>query len=385
MIQNKVILCAIAALAFAGNASAADKPLKVYIMAGQSNMQGKAQVRTIERLKLNGGDDQMYKDMMSEDGKVLSPKGVHGVYFSAGDMSSKEARPLIELKGPVKPGFVEAPEPLVTFGPEYTFGIYMHKHLNEPIMIIKTAWGGRNLLQQFRSPSAGPYKEDKDKHGNDTGAYYQMIIKHVKNTLEKLGEYHPDYDPAKGYELAGFVWFQGFNDLVGEYPEGDYSEYTRLLACLIRDIRKDLNVPNMPAVIGVMGIGGPIEDKNNGQYKFREAQAAVASMPEFQGNVAAVRTADFWDMEIKRIQDKLNDAVVKSIKAEKPDISERALQRAVKERLKSEAAKVLSPEEIKIKDTGISSQGFHYLGSALTLGRIGKAFADAMNQLSSKK
>jgi len=33
-------------------AVAAAKPLKVYILAGQSNMQGKAKVRTIERLNM---------------------------------------------------------------------------------------------------------------------------------------------------------------------------------------------------------------------------------------------------------------------------------------------------------------------------------------------
>jgi alpha-galactosidase len=43
-------------------------------------------------------------------------------------------------------------------GPEFTFGIYMEKRLNQPILIIKTAWGGRSLNTEFRPPSAGPYK-----------------------------------------------------------------------------------------------------------------------------------------------------------------------------------------------------------------------------------
>ena len=144
MIPKKInrIFYTIAVLAFAGNAYAGDKPLKVYIMAGQSNMQGKAQVRTIERIKLPGGDPEMYQNMVSQDGKLIAPKGVHGVYFTNGDMSKGEARPVTEIKGPSKPGFVEAPEETQTFGPEYAFGIYMQKHLNEPILIIKTAWGG---------------------------------------------------------------------------------------------------------------------------------------------------------------------------------------------------------------------------------------------------
>lgn len=357
------IFSAILAVVTCGSAFGADKPLKVYIMAGQSNMQGKAQVRTIERLKLAGGDMEMYQSMMSPDGQWITPKGVHGVNYTNGDMKRGQVREITETKGPSLPGFVENPEPTTTFGPEYTFGIYMQKHLNEPILIIKTAWGGRDLIQQFRPPSAGPYKADKDKHGNETGAYYRLIVSMVQSTLANLGDYHPEYKASAGYEIAGFVWFQGYNDLIGPYPGGDYSEYTKLLADLIRDLRKDLKAPKLPVVIGVMGIGGPIENKNDKQYRFREAQAAVASLPEFQGNVVAVRTASFWDMELARIMQKSNVGSGKG---------------------KSRNLESLTPEERKIMETGISNEEFHYMGSALTYGRIGKSFADAMNQLSSK-
>jgi alpha-galactosidase len=42
-------------------------------------------------------------------------------------------------------------------GPEFTFGIYAQKALKEPILIIKTAWGGKSIHTDFRPPSAGPY------------------------------------------------------------------------------------------------------------------------------------------------------------------------------------------------------------------------------------
>jgi alpha-galactosidase len=41
--------------------------------------------------------------------------------------------------------------------PEFTFGIYTEKLLNQPILIIKTAWGGKSLNTDFRPPNAGPY------------------------------------------------------------------------------------------------------------------------------------------------------------------------------------------------------------------------------------
>lgn len=52
-------------------------------------------------------------------------------------------------------------------GPEFTFGIYMQKELNEPILIIKTAWGGRSLNTEFRPPSAGPYKLPNEKQEHE--------------------------------------------------------------------------------------------------------------------------------------------------------------------------------------------------------------------------
>jgi len=379
------ISCAFSALVFACSASAGDKPLKVYVLAGQSNMQGQAQVSTIERLKLSGGNMEMYKAMVGEDGKPVAPKGVYGVYFTGGDMKKGEARPLEEVRGQLAPGFMENAEPSTKFGPEYTFGIYMQKHLGEPIMIIKTAWGGRNLLQQFRPPSAGAYEEEKDGHGNPTGAYYQLMIKQVESVLAKLGDYHPDYDPKVGYEIAGFAWFQGFNDLIGPYPDGDFSEYSRILSCFIRDVRKDLKAPNMPFVIGVMGIGGPIENDSDKQARFREAQAAPAAAPEFKGNVAAVRTAPFWDMELLRISSKLNKAVEEKIKAKDPNIKARTLSKAVQKEAKKMAPEILEPEELQIMQTGTSNQSFHYMGSALIYGNIGKAFADAMHELTPKK
>ncbi len=260
------------------SATAAPKPLKVYILAGQSNMQGKAGVRTIERLNMTEDSKQMYMDMNVKNGLPSAPKDVYGVYFGGDHMSRKKASPLSVMKGPLKPGYEGEMTSKSTFGPEYTFGIYMQKHLNEPILIVKIAWGGRNLIEQFRPPSAGKYLtltgkvigEEKvmDGHGNPIGHYYNTVIKRVNEVLADPGKYHPAYKKADGYEIAGFVWFQGFNDLVGPYPykdpkQGkksgkDYSEYSRLLGLFIKDIRKDLKTPKMPFVIGVMGIGGEL-------------------------------------------------------------------------------------------------------------------------------
>jgi hypothetical protein len=197
----------------------------------------------------------------------------------------------------------------------------MEKTLAQPILIIKTAWGGRSLNTEFRPPSAGPYKLPKetqelwDRHPQGahgipkledrkkwqdakdaaSGVFYRMMVEHVKKVLADPRRVCPDYDEKAGYELAGFVWLQGFNDLVDgqTYPNGNYDEYSRLLSHFIRDVRKDLSAPKMPFVIGVLGVGGESENES-----FRRAMAAPATMPEFMGNVIAVETAPFWDHDI---------------------------------------------------------------------------------------
>jgi alpha-galactosidase len=187
----------------------------------------------------------------------------------------------------------------------------------------------------------------------------------------------PAHDPSQGYEIAGFVWFQGFNDLVSDWTydkrdePGGYDLYSTLLAQFIRDVRKDLNSPKMPFVIGVMGIGGEKEDKKPGTQKhFREAQTAVASRPEFKGNVMAVRTALYWDDELEALHERMEsywpDVDAKTAE-EKDDSWENKMKHMEKK---------YKPAEWK-RLKGASSGGYHYLGTARIMAPIGRAFAEA--------
>ena len=64
-----------------------------------------------------------------------------------------------------------------------------------------------------------------------------------------------------------------------------YDAYSTAVAHFIRDVRKDLNAPKLPFVIGVLGVGGPTADYRPDQqrYKathqnFRAALAAPAKL-----------------------------------------------------------------------------------------------------------
>jgi hypothetical protein len=98
----------------------------------------------------------------------------------------------------------------------------------------------------------------------------------------------PSYDD-RGYELAGFVWYHGWND--GVNPKTAVPEYETNLVNLIKDMRKELNAPRLPVVIGELT--GPWAEAPPEWTKLRKAQAAAAARPEFAGNVVFVPTHDF--------------------------------------------------------------------------------------------
>jgi alpha-galactosidase len=174
-----------------------------------------------------------------------------------------------------------------TFGPEIGFGHVLGTFHDEAVLLIKTAQGNRSLAYDFRPPSSGR----NDPGSEFESVEYKLTIQGVRETLAKIDQIVPGYK-GQGYELAGFVWWQGHKD---SFSEKDIAEYEKNLVNLINDIRKDLNAPKMPVVVAGVGFGG-----YNMQEKFRpimDAQMAVgdpAKHPEFAGNVASVDTRDFW-------------------------------------------------------------------------------------------
>ena len=58
-------------------------------------------------------------------------------------------------------------------------------------------------------------------HKAKSGHYYRLMIEHVKKVLADPKRVCPEYDAAQGFEVAGFVWLQGWNDMVDYdvYPE----------------------------------------------------------------------------------------------------------------------------------------------------------------------
>jgi len=482
---------------------------------------------TFEHIRMFPETAKDFADLFNKDG---SPVTLDDVYVS--QWKEKACGKLAPRYGGGKKGDM--------FGPEYAFGIYMHKKLKEPFLIIKTSEGGKDLNYHFRPPSAGewtppeghpdlikkedvklsplpipakldladdwtpekPYalrrrhmgldgfkgaeigkvngiypiyllsgpkgkikgdpflqgdlilgvdgsglRDDPIAHWRDAfysskssngdwmikitrwrrgkietfdfdfcdtieggraklpeylaeqkkaaiekekgrGGYYRDMIAHVKSVLGDIKKAYPAYDEKAGYEIAGFLWLQGWNDMINEglYPNRDeprgYEQYTWLLEHFIRDVRKDLNAPDMPFVIGVMGVDG-IDDPPTGfRGQFQQAMAAPAANPEFKGTVAAVQLGKYWDHQLaalveksSKLKEKMNDFKYKD------GLTGDALKKACAD---YRATQITAKEE-EILRKGVSEGSFHYLGSAKIMCGIGKGFAEAMIELQGTK
>lgn len=254
-------------------------PAKVFILAGQSNMEGYAVV-DLEGEAYNGGKGTL-KALMKD------PSAAERFHHLAGDSKDWRTRDDVSVwfqpqdgplrQGPLSVGFT-AQDGRHHFGPELQFGHVLGDALDQDVLIIKTAWGGKSLYADFRPPSAeGP-----------TGPSYTLMIQQVREALASLSR-----DRAEGaaapYELAGFVWYQGWND--GCDPVHAVPEYEANLVHLIRDVRRDLGSPNLPVVIGELT--GPWVDAPDEWDTLRRAQAAAATRDEWRGRVLFVPTAAF--------------------------------------------------------------------------------------------
>ncbi len=258
---------------------AGKSPLKVFILAGQSNMEGQGVVDldgkdyndgkgTLVELMRDPAKASLFKHFKDAQGKWVVRDDVWVSY-------QRERAPL--LHGLLGFGFSVYGDQH-HFGPELQFGHVIGDHFTNQVLLIKTAWGGKSLCKDFRPPSSG----------GEVGPCYTKMLAEIHEALANLKTNFPGYDGG-GYELAGFVWYHGWND--GVSPKVGVPEYETNLVNLIRDVRKELAAPKLPVVIGELT--GPWVVAPREWAALRKAQAAAAARPEFAGNVLFVQTHDF--------------------------------------------------------------------------------------------
>lgn len=272
-------LLLVTAVVFLFPAGLMAKPLKVFILAGQSNMEGQAVV-DLDGKDYNDGKGTL-KALFNDPVKarllrhLKNYKGEWAVRENVWVRYQREKGPL--LAGPLSLGFSVYGDKH-HFGPELQFGHVIGDHCGGQVLLIKTAWGGKSLYKDFRPPTSG----------GTIGPYYTKMLEDIRAALANLKKDFPKYD-GQGYELAGFVWYQGWND--GVDPKHAVPEYEQNLVNLIEDLRRDLKTPKLPVIIGELT--GPWVEAPGAWATLRKAQAAAAARPEFTDNVLFVPTRDY--------------------------------------------------------------------------------------------
>ena len=282
------ILLWIACLGPATAAQTAAGPIKVFILAGQSNMEGQG-VADLEGKDYNDGKGTLKSLLQDPEkatrfGHLKTASGSWAVRDDVWVRYQREQKPL--LKGALTVGYSVYGD-THHFGPELQFGWVLGDYFDNQVLLIKTAWGGKSLYKDFRPPSSG----------GETGPYYTRMISEIREALANLKTDFPGYD-GRGYELTGFVWYHGWND--GCEPKTAVPQYETNLANLIKDVRRELKAPSLPVVVGELT--GPWVEAPGEWAVLRKAQAAAAARPEFKGNVLFVETHQF----VRRPEDSPN-------------------------------------------------------------------------------
>ena len=253
-----------------------EPPVKIYLMVGQSNMQGKGGIEgdggnTLRHL-VNNDPKKEYQFAIDDKGEWVERKDVWIHY---------DLHPFRELRyGLLKPGYGASSGQV---GPEFGFGHAMGNANKGKVLLIKAAWGGKSLGHNFLPPSIGKYPAPAEPE-LDPGYFYHRTLQLVDEVTGNMKKFFPDYN-GQGVELAGICWHQGWNDQYG----GHDANYETNLAAFIKDIRSTehgLGIPNLPFVIASSGMIKNESPVVQGQLAIGDTK----KYPEFVGNVAVINT-----------------------------------------------------------------------------------------------
>jgi len=272
--------CALLAMAVSGSITLAQQPgtspVKIFILAGESNMHGKG---SVSPATTQGTLDYLVAN---------DPTGKYQFLKSGG---SYVARTDVTIRGLVYSG---APNPgnlTIGYGgnaggligPELGFGHRIGDAYENQVLIVKCGVDGTTLAHSFCPPSSrvgGP----EPLVSTDKGFYYKEILRLVNEAKASV---------SGTYEIAGFGWHQGWNDRV---TPAYSAAYQTNMANFINDIRTDLATPNLPFVTASAAM-----DPFSSYSQVELAQMKMTdptTYPAFVGNVAVVDTRkNYEDLE----------------------------------------------------------------------------------------
>jgi hypothetical protein len=274
------------------------KPVKIFIVMGQSN--------TLEMGKVTGDADgclekavkgeNLYGFLTDAEGKWTVRQDVRNVSVMQKGLSMNVYRnDWLTVSNKI--------------GIEIGLGHQLGNAINEPVMVLKSSIGNRGLGWDLLPPGSKSFEYTDPKDGKTyvyagykespnrwekgstpvpigwyAGKQWDDDVANAKSVLADINKYYPD---AKGYEVAGFFWWQGEKDC------GDAAlsaQYEKNLVHLIKTLRTEFDAPNAKFVLATLGEATKGMTDNTGIVL--NAHLAVdgeaGKYPEFKGNVATV-------------------------------------------------------------------------------------------------
>lgn len=321
---------------------AAAPPIQVYILLGQSNMLGFGRVGpadqpgTLEHLVQEEGK---YPNLVDGEGNWVERKDVRYVHVM--DKRGVDFQNMTEFAD-MKNQWLQVSG---NFGPEIGFGNVMGDFHDAPVLILKACIGNRSLGWDLLPPGSERFEfegktyagygdrapswvegEPKKEVNWYAGRQYDADTAHAKAVLENLEKYFPGYE-GQGYEIAGFVFWQGHKDQNAAHA----GRYEQNLVHFIKQLREDFSAPDAKFVLATIAFEG--NNLAGHGLTICNAQLAVdgerGKYPEFKGNVKAIDARPFW----------------------------------------------------RSRDVSPSGQGFHYHHNAETYMEVGNALGQAMAEL----
>ena len=184
------------------------KPLRVFILAGQSNMEGHAKIETFDYI----GDDPetapLLQQMRGADGNPTICEGAWISYFTGSGENNGEGH------GKLTAGYGSRRQPDQDggkIGPEFTFGITMDATFDQPVLIIKTKMTDKSV--EIRQSAIRAAVKHATLVPNvialltDASQDIRAEARQALKTLSKTEDFGPDDDATpKQQEAAQKKW-----------------------------------------------------------------------------------------------------------------------------------------------------------------------------------
>ena len=249
------------------------KKVKVFIIMGQSNTLEMGRVKGDKEgtLEYAVKTEKLYPFMVDDAGNWPTRQDVRNVHTQGSG-------------GPGGRGGVRRNDWLTVsggkIGIETGIGHQLGNALDEPVLILKSSIGNRSLGWDLLPPGSPRHEvettdkktgkkitlvtpayndkvrypswtkgevPDPPKHNWHAGLQYDGDVARAKDVLKNLEKYYPN---ATGYEVAGFLWWQGDKD---RYNAAHSAMYEKNLNQLFKALRKEFNAPKAKMVVATLG------------------------------------------------------------------------------------------------------------------------------------